>query len=93
MRKRAKTVQTPLALDERQRTRQGIAWILKAAEKGRKGGLHREVRIAREVLGVLEGNSDVFRWLEERHKVATANRWVSVQMTMLFKLGYHQANL
>lgn len=76
MRKRAKTVQTPLALDERQRTRQGIAWILKAAEKGRKGGVDREVRIAREVLGLLDGNSDVFKWLEERHKVATANRWV-----------------
>lgn len=48
--------------------------MLKAAEKGRKGGVPREARIAREVLAVLEGNSDVFKWLEERHKVATANR-------------------
>lgn len=77
MRKRAKTVQTPLAIDERQRTRQGIAWILKAAEKGRKGGVAREFRIAKEVLAVLEGNSDVFKWMEERHKVATANRSVA----------------
>lgn len=51
-------------------------WILKAAEKGRKGGVPRETRIAREVLAVLEGNSDVFKWLEEKHKVATANRYV-----------------
>jgi hypothetical protein len=27
------------------------------------------------VLAVLEGNSDVFKWLEEKHKVATANRY------------------
>jgi hypothetical protein len=63
-------------LTERQRTRQGIVWILKAAEKGRKGGVPRETRIAKEVLAVLEGNSDVFKWLEEKHKVATANRYV-----------------
>jgi small subunit ribosomal protein S7 len=75
-RARAKTTQTPLALTERQRTRQGIVWILKAAEKGRKGGVPRETRIAKEVLAVLEGNSDVFKWLEEKHKVATANRYV-----------------
>ena len=53
-------------------------WILKAAEKGRKGGVPRETRIAKEVLAVLEGNSDVFKWLEEKHKVATANRYVEI---------------
>ncbi|WVR03880.1 hypothetical protein IAU60_000879 [Kwoniella sp. DSM 27419] len=74
MRKSAKTVLSPRALTERQRTRQGIAWILKAAEKGRKGGVSRDQRIAREVLAVLEGQSDVFKWLEERHKVAYLNR-------------------
>jgi hypothetical protein len=52
---------------------------LKAAEKGRKGGVPRETRIAKEVLAVLEGNSDVFKWLEEKHKVATANRYVECQ--------------
>jgi hypothetical protein len=30
--------------------------------------------VAREVLAILEGNSDVFKWLEERHKVGMANR-------------------
>jgi len=49
-------------------------WLLRAAERGRRGGVPRETRIAREVLAVLEGTSDVFKWLEERHKVATANR-------------------
>ncbi|WVW80072.1 hypothetical protein I302_102045 [Kwoniella bestiolae CBS 10118] len=74
MRKSAKTILTPRALTERQRTRQGIAWLLKASEKGRKGGVSRDQRIAREILGVLEGQSDVFKWLEERHKVAYLNR-------------------
>ncbi|WWC97030.1 hypothetical protein V866_003907 [Kwoniella sp. B9012] len=74
MRKSAKTVLTPRALTERQRTRQGIAWLLKASEKGRKGGVSRDQRIAREILGVLEGQSDVFKWLEERHKIAYLNR-------------------
>lgn len=59
----------------------GVVWILKAAEKGRKGGVPRETRIAKEVLAVLEGNSDVFKWLEEKHKVATANRYVYLLMT------------
>ena len=75
-RRRAKVVLTPMALDERQRTRQGIQWLLKAAEKGRKGGIPREQRIAKEVFAVLEGTSEVFKWIEERHKVATANRYV-----------------
>jgi hypothetical protein len=74
LRKRSKVVLTPLALDERQRTRQGIVWLLKASERGRKSGVPREQRVAREVLAILEGNSDVFKWLEERHKVGMANR-------------------
>ncbi|WVF66976.1 hypothetical protein IAT40_001719 [Kwoniella sp. CBS 6097] len=74
MRKSAKTVLAPRGLTERQRSRQGVAWLLKAAEKGRKGGVSRDQRIAREVLAVLEGNSDVFKWLEERHKIAYLNR-------------------
>jgi small subunit ribosomal protein S7 len=63
-------------LDERQSTRQGIVWLLKAAERGRKGGLPRNQRIAREVFAVLEGSSDVYKWVEERHRLATANRYV-----------------
>ncbi|WVQ74564.1 hypothetical protein IAR50_004165 [Cryptococcus sp. DSM 104548] len=74
MRKSAKTVLTPRALTERQRSRQGISWILKAAEKGRKSGVSRDQRIAREVLAVLEGTSDVFKWLEDVHKSGYLNR-------------------
>lgn len=79
MRKRAKRVETPRALNEKQRTRQGIIWLLKAAERGRKAGVPRDQRIAREVFSVLEGTSDVFKWLEERHRSAAANRQVCSQ--------------
>lgn len=51
-------------------------WLLKAAERGRKAGLPRNQRIAREVFAVLEGNSEVYKWVEERHRLATANRYV-----------------
>ena len=77
MRKSMKAVPTPRALTERQRTHQAIAWIIKAAEKGRRAGLRRHERIAREVLAILEGNSEVFKWLEEKHKAATLARCVA----------------
>lgn len=83
MRKSAKTILTPRALNERQRTRQGIAWILKAAEKGRKGGVPRDQRIAKEVLAVLEGQSEVFKWLEDVHKVGYLNRSVFFFLSFL----------
>ncbi|CAK9782796.1 ribosomal protein S7 [Cutaneotrichosporon oleaginosum] len=74
MRKRAKTIMTPRALNERQRTRTGIKWLLKAAERGRKGGVRRDDRVAREVLAVLDGSSDVFKRVEEVHKIAMLQR-------------------
>ncbi|GMK59085.1 hypothetical protein CspeluHIS016_0701000 [Cutaneotrichosporon spelunceum] len=74
MRKRAKTVMTPRALTDRQRARTGIKWLLKSAERGRKGGVKREDRVAREVLAVLEGSSDVFKRVEEVHKIAMLQR-------------------
>jgi len=76
-----KSVPTPRALSERQRTHQAIAWILKAAEKGRRAGARRDERIAREILAILEGTSEVFKWLETRHKDATLARWVSLSPT------------
>jgi len=72
----AKIIQTPRALNERQRTRAGIQWLLKAAERGRKGAIKRDDRIAREVLAVLEGTSDVFKKVEELHRAAMLVRYV-----------------
>jgi small subunit ribosomal protein S7 len=72
-----KTTFLPRALNERQRTRQAIAWILKASERGRQGGAPRAQRVAREILAVLEGQSDVYKWLEDRHKSVAMNRYVA----------------
>ncbi|BEI82074.1 hypothetical protein CcaverHIS002_0212340 [Cutaneotrichosporon cavernicola] len=74
MRKRAKTVMTPRGLTDRQRARTGIKWLLKSAERGRKGGVKRDDRVAREVLAVLDGSSDVFKRVEEVHKIAMLQR-------------------
>jgi small subunit ribosomal protein S7 len=90
MRKRAKTVQTPRALTERQRTRTGIKWLLKAAERGRKGGVKRDDRVAREVLAVLDGSSDVFKRVEEVHKIAMLQRWVQAERSEAIKAGWRR---
>lgn len=64
----------PAALTARQRARQAVMWILKAAEKGRGGGATRGRRIAREVLGVMDGTSGAVAKLGEVHKQGAANR-------------------
>ncbi|ORX33674.1 ribosomal protein S7 domain-containing protein [Kockovaella imperatae] len=69
----AKRMYAPRALLERQRIHQGIAWIKKASLKYEKR-LHLPKRLAKEILLVLEGSSEVFGWVEERHKVAMVNR-------------------
>jgi small subunit ribosomal protein S7 len=78
LRKSMKTIQTPRALDERQRTRTAISWIIKATEKGRTGPVRREVRIAREIISILEGESSVLDKLDDRHKTAMLARWVKL---------------
>lgn len=59
---------------------------MKAAEKGRKGGVPRDQRIAKEVLAVLEGQSEVFKWLEDVHKVGYLNRSVFFSFLALCSL-------
>ena len=75
-RKGIKNIDVPKGLHERQRIRQAISWILKAAESTYRSTSHREERIAREIFRVLEGESQVFTWLEERHRTAAHARWV-----------------
>jgi small subunit ribosomal protein S7 len=77
LRRAAKNVPIPSALDARQRARAGIAWILKSAEKGRKGGAsQRTGRIAKEVLAVLDGSSAALTRKDEVHRQGAVNRWV-----------------
>ncbi|KAH8090414.1 ribosomal protein S7 domain-containing protein, partial [Filobasidium floriforme] len=75
LRRAAKNVPIPSALDARQRARTGISWILKAAEKGRKGGAsERTGRIAKEVLAVLDGSSAALARKDEVHRLGAVNR-------------------
>ncbi|EIW66794.1 hypothetical protein TREMEDRAFT_65196 [Tremella mesenterica DSM 1558] len=55
--RRAKDV--PKALDERQRIGQAIRWIYRAAERGRKAGVPRETRIAREILSAMAARAQL----------------------------------
>lgn len=72
IRKGAKTMVVPIPMTERQRTRFGIQWILKAADK--RAATQFEKRVAMEMLAVLDGSSNVLKMLDERHKVAMMNR-------------------
>lgn len=76
MRKGPKTIMTPRALNKRQRTRIGIQNLIKTAERSRGGQAKFCDRIAREILMTLEGTSEVFKRVEEVHKLATLNRYV-----------------
>ncbi|KAJ3502787.1 hypothetical protein NLJ89_g8728 [Agrocybe chaxingu] len=69
-----KTVFMPQALNERQRTRIGLKWIVEAVKApGRQGNTLAE-RMAREIVAILNGTSGVLKLKEEMHKVAMVNR-------------------
>lgn len=70
----AKTNYKPVALGEKQRTRYAVQWILKASES--KSGQTVEERLAREIIAVLQGNSEALKKKDEVHKFATVNRCV-----------------
>lgn len=70
----AKIIVVPKALNERQRAHSGIKWIMRAAERGKRQGTTHAQKIVKELLAVLEGQSEVFKKVEEVHKMATLNR-------------------
>lgn len=84
LRRAAKNIPVPKALDARQRSRQGIQWILKAAERGRAGGQPRNGRLAREFMSVLEGTSTALQRKDEVHRLATVNRSVLLNRAKVF---------
>ena len=69
-----KSIATPMPLNEKQRTRFGVEWILQASEK--KPGKAVEVRMAKEVIAVVQGNSEALKKKEEAHRFAMLNRYV-----------------
>ncbi|KAG8898660.1 hypothetical protein FRC01_010822 [Tulasnella sp. 417] len=72
MRKSAKNVPSPRALNERQSTKQALRWILAASEKRPDKSLTH--RLAKEVVAVVRGDSDVLKRKEEVHRQAVVNR-------------------
>ena len=72
--RRAKSIPTPMPLNEKQRTRFGVEWILNASEK--KPGKSLEIRLAKEMVAVVQGNSEALKKKEEVHRFAMLNRYV-----------------
>ncbi|EPQ57738.1 ribosomal protein S7 [Gloeophyllum trabeum ATCC 11539] len=68
----AKVIFKPVPLTEKQRVHYGVEWILKASNS--KPGRNLEERLARECIGVLNGESDALKWRDDMHKFATVNR-------------------
>ncbi|MBW0485912.1 hypothetical protein O181_025627 [Austropuccinia psidii MF-1] len=70
--KRLKVTTVPVALNETQRARKGILWMVKQSERrpGKKFG----ERLAMEVIAVLNGNSEVLKLKAEQHRLAFVNR-------------------
>ncbi|KAG9020262.1 hypothetical protein FS837_008387 [Tulasnella sp. UAMH 9824] len=72
LRKSAKNLPSPRALNERQSTKQALRWILAASEKRSDKSLTH--RLAKEVVAVVRGDSDVLKRKEEVHRLAVVNR-------------------
>jgi len=70
----AKNIARPMALNEKQRTRFGVEWILQASQK--KAGKSLDVRLAKEIVAVVQGTSDALKKKEEVHRFAMLNRCV-----------------
>lgn len=72
--KGSKSIQVPMALNERQRRRRAIVWILEQAEK--RGERKWEERIAGELLAIggEEGESVVLQKKDQMHRQAVLNR-------------------
>lgn len=66
----------PLPLNERQRVRQAIEWLVKASEKRSNSEKEFGKRLALEVLGVLDGSSEALKRKDEVHRMAVTARCV-----------------
>ncbi|KXN83476.1 30S ribosomal protein S7 [Leucoagaricus sp. SymC.cos] len=67
-----KVIVKPVALNERQRTKKAIRWIIEASEK--RVGYTRGERIARECVRILQNNSSVLDMKETEHRNAMVSR-------------------
>lgn len=72
--KHAKNVMVPMPLSDRQRTFFAIKWLITASKHRSEKRI--EERLAKEVLRIIDGESEVLRKKVEVHKLAVANRCV-----------------
>lgn len=80
----SKIIAKPFALNERQRTKKAIGWILE--ESNKRVGYTRGERIARECILILQGKSKVLESKEAEHKAAMVNRWVTSEIILRTQL-------
>jgi small subunit ribosomal protein S7 len=88
-----KIVLKPEALNEKQRTRSAIKAILQASFE--REGAKLELRLARELVGILNGQSGALNQKESVHKLAAANRFVlrSVFFLLVFANLLSRSNI
>ncbi|KIM32837.1 hypothetical protein M408DRAFT_20180 [Serendipita vermifera MAFF 305830] len=70
--KSAKSLMVPMPLNDRQRTFFAVKWLLAASKSRNDRKL--EDRLAKEIIRIIEGESDVLKKKMEVHKLAVANR-------------------
>ncbi|RDX44645.1 ribosomal protein S7 [Lentinus brumalis] len=68
----AKQFVFPIPLNDRQRAWQALKWIIEESKK--RGGRHEEERLAREVIAIVKGDSQVLKHKEAVHKLAVLHR-------------------
>jgi len=69
---RNKNILVPRPLNAKQRTGQGLRWIVQISEKRQEFKF--EQRLAKEIVAIVNDASDVLKKKEEVHKLALANR-------------------
>ncbi|PPQ78717.1 hypothetical protein CVT25_010720 [Psilocybe cyanescens] len=69
-----KTTLKPMALSERQRTRQGLEWIIKGANGKGRPGKDISDRLAREIISVLQGTAHANAEKKKLHEEVMVNR-------------------
>lgn len=71
----AKAVVKPVALGEKQRIWYAVKWILDTVtRKATSNGKTLEERLAREMIAIIQGTSEVLKKKEGVHRQAMANR-------------------
>lgn len=89
----AKSIMVPTPLNDRQRTFFAVKWLINASDSRNDRKI--ELRLAKEVIRVVEGESDVLKKKLEVHKLAVANRYVTQSPRMfwlLIHIAYRASN-